>query len=169
MARPMLALLAFCVLCGSAGAAPRVWARHVSNSWCPLKPGTTFVYAGEKDDQSGRDIVAVTKRTKAIQGVRCTEVSDRLYLHGRLAERTTDWYAQDARGNVWYFGEATAELDKAGKVTSREGNWRAEVVSGAKRQCDVVADGALVFSKQREGRWPEPQEILQALGAGSSA
>jgi len=32
-----------------------------------------------------------------------------------------------------------------------------------------IADGALVFSKQREGRWPEPQEILQALGAGSSA
>ncbi len=127
MARPMLALLAFCVLCGSAGAAPHVWARQVTNPWFPLKPGTTFVYAGEKDGQSGRDIVAVTKRTKAIQGVRCTEVSDRLYLHGRLAERTTDWYAQDARGNVWYFGEATAELDKAGKVTSREGTWRAGV------------------------------------------
>jgi hypothetical protein len=124
----MLALLAFCcILCGSAGAAPRAWARQVTNSWFPLKPGTTFVYAGEKDGQSGRDIVAVTKRTTAIQGVRCTEVSDRLYLHGHLAERTTDWYAQDARGNVWYFGEATAELNKAGKVTSREGTWRAGV------------------------------------------
>jgi predicted Rdx family selenoprotein len=41
-------------------------------------------------------------------------------------------------------------------------------VSGEKSQYDVVADGTLVFSKQREGRWPETQEILQALGADSS-
>jgi hypothetical protein len=104
---------------------------HVTNPWFPLKPGTTYIYTGEKDGQSGRDVVTVTRRTKVIQGVRCTAVDDRLYLHGRLAERTTDWYAQDARGNVWYYGEATAELNKAGKVTSREGTWRAGV-DGAK-------------------------------------
>ena len=34
----------------------------------------------------------------------------------------------------------------------------------AKSQYDVVADGALVFSKQREGRFPEDDEILRALG-----
>jgi predicted Rdx family selenoprotein len=37
------------------------------------------------------------------------------------------------------------------------------VVEGAKSQFDVIADGTLVFSKQREGRWPEPAEILAAL------
>jgi len=121
------AALLVCVVCTAAHAGQTSFVRHVTNPWFPLKPATTFVYAGEKDGQSGRDVVAVMERTKAIQGVRCTEVSDRLYLHGRLAERTTDWYAQDARGNVWYFGEATAELDKAGKVTSREGTWRAGV------------------------------------------
>jgi predicted Rdx family selenoprotein len=36
-------------------------------------------------------------------------------------------------------------------------------VSGAKSQFDVVADGTLVFSKQREGRWPETEEIIRAL------
>jgi predicted Rdx family selenoprotein len=36
-------------------------------------------------------------------------------------------------------------------------------VPGAKSQFDVVADGKLVFSKQREGRWPEPGEVKQAL------
>jgi hypothetical protein len=36
-------------------------------------------------------------------------------------------------------------------------------VPGAKSQFDVVADGNLVFSKQREGRWPELDEIKQAL------
>ena len=130
MARPLLALLTFCILCGSAGAAPSAWAHHVTNPWFPLKPGTTFVYTGEKDGQSGRDVVAVTQRTRVIQGARCTAVSDRLFVHGRLAERTTDWYAQDARGNVWYFAEATAELNKGGKVTSREGTWQAGVDGG---------------------------------------
>jgi predicted Rdx family selenoprotein len=38
------------------------------------------------------------------------------------------------------------------------------VIEGAKSQFDVFADGNLVFSKQREGRFPEPAEILAALG-----
>jgi predicted Rdx family selenoprotein len=37
------------------------------------------------------------------------------------------------------------------------------VIEGAKSQFDVLADGSLVFSKQREGRFPEPAEILAAL------
>jgi hypothetical protein len=41
-------------------------------------------------------------------------------------------------------------------------------VSGAKSQYDVVADGTLIFSKQQERRWPETQEILRALDAGSA-
>jgi predicted Rdx family selenoprotein len=35
--------------------------------------------------------------------------------------------------------------------------------SGEKSQFDVIADGRLVFSKQREGRFPDPDEILAAL------
>ena len=66
-----------------------------------------------------------------INGVPCAVVYDRLYLRGRLRERTTDWYSQDASGNVWYFGERTAELDTHGKVTSTEGTWTAGV-RGAK-------------------------------------
>ena len=37
------------------------------------------------------------------------------------------------------------------------------IVSGAEGQYDVVDDGTLVFSKQREGRFPEDDEILAAL------
>jgi predicted Rdx family selenoprotein len=39
----------------------------------------------------------------------------------------------------------------------------AEAVSGAKSQFDVVADGSLIFSKQKEGRFPEHDEIIRAL------
>jgi predicted Rdx family selenoprotein len=38
---------------------------------------------------------------------------------------------------------------------------------GAKSQYDVVADGTLLFSKQREGRFPEDDEVLELLRAPS--
>jgi len=41
----------------------------------------------------------------------------------------------------------------------------AAAVGGEKSQFDVVADGRLAFSKQQIGRFPEPGEVLAALGA----
>jgi predicted Rdx family selenoprotein len=38
-------------------------------------------------------------------------------------------------------------------------------VEGEKSQFDVLADGTLIFSKQREGRFPEHEEIISSLGA----
>jgi len=96
---------------------------RVDNVWFPLKPGTRYVYTGVKDGIASRDVVTIAHGSKTIEGVRCVVVHDRLYLRGRLEERTTDWYSQDARGNVWYFGEDTAELDKNGRVTSTSGSW----------------------------------------------
>jgi hypothetical protein len=78
-----------------------------------------------KDGKRSRDVVTVMPQNKVIRGVRCAVVRDRLYLEGHLGERTTDWYAQDKAGNVWYFGEATAELNAKGNVTTTEGTWRA--------------------------------------------
>src|SRR5438105_9750338 len=93
---------------------PANFSARVTNPWFPLKPGTRYVYRGVKDGQPSRDVVTVTHEIKSIIGVPCITVDDRLYLHGRLRERTADWYSQDARGNVWYFGERTAELDTHG-------------------------------------------------------
>lgn len=39
----------------------------------------------------------------------------------------------------------------------------ARIEPGAGGQFDVLRDGDLVFSKQREGRFPENDEILAAL------
>ena len=104
---------------------PAGFATKIDNPWYPLTPGTTLVYRGVKDGKAARDELAITHETAVIDGVRCTVLHDRLYLGGRLFERTTDWYAQDKQGNVWYFGEATAELDRNGHVTSTEGSFRA--------------------------------------------
>src|SRR5436305_10830016 len=97
---------------------------HVTNPWFPLPPGTTWSYVGVKDGLRSRDHVVVAHTTATIDGVPCAVVEDKLYLAGKLRERTTDWYSQDAHGNVWYMGEDTAELDAHGRVTSREGTWQ---------------------------------------------
>jgi hypothetical protein len=110
---------------------PSSFSARVDNPWFPLLRGTRWVYTGVKDGKRTRDVVVVTDRTKRIEGVSCVAVRDRLYMRGRLEERTTDWYSQDTHGNVWYFGENTAELDAKGHVTSTEGTWKAGV-DGAK-------------------------------------
>jgi hypothetical protein len=106
---------------------PAHFVAEIDNPWFPLKPGTTYVYRGAKDGKPSREILEVTHLTKSIQGVHATVLHDALYLAGKLAERTSDWYAQDANGNVWYLGEDTAELDRNGRVASTEGSWQAGV------------------------------------------
>jgi hypothetical protein len=95
----------------------------VTNSWFPLGRGSVYVYEGQKDGKQARDVMTVTRKVKMITGIRAAVVADRLFLNGQLAERTTDWYAQDKRGTVWYLGEKTAELNGRGKVTSTEGSF----------------------------------------------
>jgi hypothetical protein len=98
---------------------------QITNPWFPLKPGTTYVYQGVKDGVSAVDILQVTHRTRVVNGVRCVVIEDRSYFNARLGERTTDWYAQDKAGNVWYYGEATAELNSNGTVKTTAGSFQA--------------------------------------------
>jgi hypothetical protein len=98
---------------------------RVTNPFYPLLPGMRWEYRGVKDGRPLRDVVTVTRRIERVGGVPCAVVLDRAYVDGRLAESTLDWFAQDASGTVWYFGEATRELDRRGRVTSTEGSWRA--------------------------------------------
>jgi hypothetical protein len=106
---------------------PSNFVDRVDNPYFPLKAGSVYRYEGSKDGMRALDVVKVTAHKKSILGVGATVVSDRLWLNGKLEERTSDWYAQDKDGNVWYLGEATAELDKNGKVKTTEGSWEAGV------------------------------------------
>ena len=124
MTRTIAVLVATLALAAPAAGGSHGFSARVTNPGFPLKPGTVYTYQGVKDGKPSREVLRVTHRTKTIQGVPCVVVDDRLYVEGHLAERTNDWYSQDARGTVWYFGEATAELDKSGKVTSTEGTWQ---------------------------------------------
>ncbi len=122
---------------------------RVTNPWFPLKPGTTYTYVGVKDGKPSRDVIHVTRRTITIAGAPCVVVSDRLYLAGHLQERTLDYYSQNASGDVWYFGEDTAELDEKGHVTTTEGTWRAGV--------DGARPGIFMPAHPRVGQTGQPE------------
>lgn len=97
-----------------------------NNPYFPLKPGTVSRYRGSEDGEHFRERLAITHDTKMIQRVETTVVSDVTRRpDGSLVEKTTDWYAADNDGNVWYFGERTATYDEQGHVESREGSWQA--------------------------------------------
>src|SRR5438132_10112333 len=105
---------------------PANFVRHVTNPFLPLPPGQTFVYEGHTKDGFVHNDFIVTRKTKVILGVTCTEVHDVVYLDGELAEDTLDWYAQDNQGNVWYFGDSTAEFED-GRPATVEGSFTAGV------------------------------------------
>jgi hypothetical protein len=106
---------------------PASFSADVTNRYFPLTPGRVLVYTGTKDGKQALNLVTATKRTRVVDGVRTRVVEDRLYLDNVLQERTSDYYTQDRCGNVWYFGEDTAELDRNGEVVSTEGTWHAGV------------------------------------------
>lgn len=105
---------------------PSKFSATITNPYFPLKPGTVFVYEGMRDGQPRRAEVTVTSETKTIMGVPCIVTRDVVTSKTELVEKTTDWYAQDDQGNVWYFGEDTAEYEN-GQVTNTHGTWMAGV------------------------------------------
>jgi hypothetical protein len=91
--------------------------------------GRTLIYRGVRDGQTQTDRVHVTSRTKVIEGITATTVSDVARHNGKLLEKTTDWFAQDKQGNVWYLGEDTAAYLPNGQI-DRSGSWQAGVHDG---------------------------------------
>lgn len=83
----LLAVVAGTTALATGGAArasidPSRFGPRVDNPWFPLKPGTTFVYEGVKDGKPLRDVFAVTRRTRMVDGVCCVVVDDRGFAAG---------------------------------------------------------------------------------------
>jgi hypothetical protein len=139
----------------------------VDNPWFPLKPGSTYVYTGTKDGEPVRDVFVVSHETKVVDGVPCVVVLDKLYLSGKLAENTSDYYTQDRQGNVWYFGEATEELDDTGKITSTEGSWLAGQ-DGALPGVYMQANPAIGRAFRQEYSPGQAEDQFRAVSLSSS-
>ncbi len=113
---------------------PADFTTSVKNPYFPLVPGSTRVYEGDGE----RIEYSVTTLTRTVMGVETVVVRDRAFKDGKLIEDTEDWFAQDGAGNVWYFGEDTAEC-KDGKPVSRHGAWEAGI-DGAQPGVVMLAD-----------------------------
>ena len=96
------------------------------NRLFPLIPGTSFYYAGESSGVPTTGLMTITDSTKTILGVSTIVVHDQAWDDGDLVEDTFDWYAEDRRGNVWYFGEDVTQLDH-GQIIGHVGSWEAGV------------------------------------------
>jgi hypothetical protein len=99
---------------------PANFTTTIDNPYFPLVPGTTFTYS--TPNGATRDVFAVTHDTRVINGVTCAQVHDSVYTDGELTEDTLDFFAQDREGNVWYFGENTAEFEN-GLLATIEGSF----------------------------------------------
>src|SRR5215213_2605195 len=169
---PVGAVLVLATGCASSSKEQKAYAPHIDpaefttkidNEYFPLKPGTTFVYQGGTE----RDQMAVTHHTKKIMGVECIVVDDRGYEAGKLIEKTFDWYAQDKKGNVWYFGENTKEYEN-GKVVSTKGSWEAGV-DGAKPGIIMQADPKVGQSYRQEYYVGRAEDMAKVVSLNESA
>lgn len=96
---------------------------NVDNPWFPLPVGRHWTYR----EGNVRTVVTVTGQTRLMaDGVVARVVHDESRERGVPVEITDDYYAQDAKGTVWYLGEATTAYEK-GKPASTEGSWEAGV------------------------------------------
>jgi len=146
---------------------PAHFTTRIDNAWFPLKPGIRYVYRGIETDGHTRDVVTVTRRTLTIQGVECRVVHDDVFLDGVLAETTEDYYTQDVDGNVWYFGEDTAELDRHGNVTNTDGSFRAGVDGG---QAGVFMQAHPQLGRKFRQEWYQGQaeDVYEALSTSAT-
>jgi hypothetical protein len=145
---------------------PADFVEVVDNPYFPLTPGTTLVYEGSSDGEHEIVTIEVTRRTTEILGVTCVVVKDTVTAGGELKELTHDWYAQDVDGNVWYFGEETAEYE-GGKVVTREGSWEAGV-DGALAGVIMPADPTVGLAYTQEHYEGEAEDKGKVVAVGES-
>ena len=106
-------------------------------------PGTTYNFRSETDEGIETIEFTVTRDTRTILGVTCIVVRDIVRVDGSVTEDTLDWFAQDRSGNVWYFGENTAEFED-GLITTTAGSWEAGV--------DGAQPGIIMFAQPVVGK-----------------
>lgn len=148
-------------------AIPANFAGIIDNQYYPLILGTRWAYEGTTDGERERNEVIVTNQTKTILGVTTTVIVDRVWdQEGDLKEETYDWYAQDAEGNVWYFGEDAKEYDN-GQVISTEGSWEAGK-DGALPGIIMKASPAAGESWRQEYLSGVAEDMAEVLGLSES-
>lgn len=133
----------------------------VTNPLFPAPVGATWTYEGDTPDGLERIEIVVEPGTFRVWDVEARIVRDSAFLDDELVEDTRDWFAQDARGHVWYLGEDTAEYED-GVIVSMEGAWKAGV-DGALPGIVMLADpqvGDVYRQEYFEGEAEDYAEVI---------
>jgi hypothetical protein len=136
---------------------PTEFTIEITNPLMPLLPGTAMTYKGGSE----MNVFNVTDRTREVMGVTTIVVRDKAFRGGELIEDTEDWFAQDAVGNVWYFGEATAEC-QGNRIVSRHGAWEAGV-DGAQPGIVMLANPDIGDYYRQEYLKGEAEDVAKVL------
>lgn len=132
------------------------------NPYFPLVPGNIWVYEGEDETIT----VTVLDETKEILGIDAIVVQDVAEEDGEIVESTSDWYAQDEDGNVWYMGELSLNYEE-GVLTDIDGSWEAGV-DGAKAGILFRAMPIIGEIYRQEYRIGEAEDIAETLAVDAS-
>jgi hypothetical protein len=106
----------------------------VDARYFPLRPGATAVLRARTVEDGEvvheRSVLRALRRPgPRVLGVRTAIQLDKAFEDGLLVEKTFDYFAQDRRGNVWYFGEDVTNFryDDDGNLigTDHRSAWRA--------------------------------------------
>jgi hypothetical protein len=147
---------------------PANFVEQIDNPYFPLTPGTTFVYEDEDEEGATIDVeIYVTDETREVMGVTTTVVRETEWEDGELVEDTYDWFAQDADGNVWYFGEESNEYED-GEVVSTAGSWEAGV-DGAQPGIIMQADPQIGDVYRQEYYEGEAEDMAEVIGLDDTA
>jgi hypothetical protein len=146
---------------------PADFTASIDNPQWPMRVGSRWIYR-VTDMATGkieRQVISVTNRTKLMaDGIRARVVRDIVTDRGKPVEVTEDWYAQDRKGNVWYFGERTTSYEN-GKA-SDNGSWQAGV-RGAMPGIALPAKPAvgLAYREEYSKGVAEDQSRILTLGS----
>jgi hypothetical protein len=140
---------------------PADFTTTIDNPYMPLVPGTTYISEGPADGEIEHIKVSVLHETKTVMGVECIVVRDTVTVDGEVIEDTWDWYAQDAEGNVWYFGEDSRTYEN-GEQVSTEGSWEAGV-DGAMPGIVMKADPQVGDTYRQEYYAGEAEDMADVL------
>jgi len=140
---------------------PADFVERIDNPYLPMPVGSRWVYLGRGDGRPERNIVTVTPRRRRILGIPAVVVHDVVMAGGDLTEDTYDWYAQDRRGNVWYLGEDTRELEH-GRTTSTKGSWESGV-DGAQPGLVMPAHPTVGQAYRQELRRGEAEDLGEVV------
>jgi len=133
------------------------------NPWYPLIAGQSRLFRSGNEEIT----VTVTHDVELISGVPCRVVTDTVRVNGEIEEDTTDWFAQDFHGNVWYCGESTAEYED-GRPVNVDGSFKAGE-NGAKAGIVMKAVPMVEDTYRQEFDLGNAEDVAEVISLNGSA